>query len=193
MVPDRVSGRSRTAASAWRFAGLGAALIGGGFLFDLWEPAVFLAAAAAVVTGTLVLLRAVWPWRGHALAPSPPGTRGLRSMAAPLREPGVALVLGATLLWNLALQGLKAFVVLFFVAGLGRSASFVSGVVFPLVAVGLVAVLPWAGGVADRVGHRPVLAVASTVYGAGLLGAGLSHSAWMVAVTRWPPPRQASS
>ncbi|GLZ53436.1 MFS transporter [Actinomycetospora sp. NBRC 106378] len=183
LVPDDVSGRSRTAASAWRFAGLGGALIGGGFLLDLWEPAVFLVSALAVVVGTAVLVSAVRPYRQHRLPRSASGGGGLRPMLALLREPGVAVVLVATLLWNLALQGLKAFVVLFFVVGLGRSASFVSGVVFPLVALGLVAVLPWAGRVADRVGHRPVLAAASAVYGAGLVGAGLSHSAWMIALT----------
>lgn len=39
LVPDSASGRSRSIASSWRFAGLGLALIGGGFLLDWWTPA----------------------------------------------------------------------------------------------------------------------------------------------------------
>ncbi len=183
LVPKQVSGRSRTAASSWRFAGLGAALIGGGFLLDLWAPAVFLVAAGAVLIGTAVLLAGLWSSRGEPLAGAG-GTSpsGMRAVLRLVRDREVAVVLGATLLWNVALQGLKAFVVLFFTVGLGRSASFVSGVVFPLVAIGLVAAVPLAGRVADTVGHRRVLAVASAVYGAGLLGAGLTHSAWMIAL-----------
>ncbi|GLZ48260.1 hypothetical protein Acsp06_44450 [Actinomycetospora sp. NBRC 106375] len=179
LVPDVVSGRSRTAASAWRFAGLGAALVGGGFLLDLWPPALFLLAAGTVVAGTAVLTRALWSRRSCPL-PGSGAAVGLRAVISLLRHPGVAVVLAATLLWNVALQGLKAFVVLFFTVGLGRSASFVSAVIFPLVAVGLVAVVPWAGRLADRLGHRRVLAASSLVYGAGLLTAGLSHSVWVI-------------
>jgi MFS family permease len=186
LVPDRVSGRSRTAASSWRFAGLGAALIGGGFLLDLWVPAVFLVAAGAVALGTAVLVRVLWFHRRQVLTEAGESSTGLRSIIGLLRDRDVAVVLGATLLWNVGLQGLKTFVVLFFTIGLGRSASFVSGVVFPLVALGLVAAVPLAGRVADRVGHRPVLAGASAVYGAGLLGAGLTHSPWMIALVPVP-------
>ncbi|GAA4788776.1 hypothetical protein GCM10023200_24200 [Actinomycetospora chlora] len=187
LVPDRVSGRSRTAASSWRFAGLGAALIGGGFLIDLWAPAVFLVAAAAVAAGTATLLRVLWSRRDMTL----PGAGGsgagaLRAVGRVVRDREVSRILLATLLWNLALQGLKAFVVLFFTVGLGRSASFVSGVVFPLVALGLVAAIPLAGRAADRYGDRPVLAAASAVYGAGLLGAGLTHSWWMILLVPVP-------
>jgi Na+/melibiose symporter-like transporter len=186
LVPAGVSGRSRTAASSWRFAGLGAALVGGGFLLDLWVPAVFLVAAGAVALGTAVLVRVLWCHRHQVLTGAGESSTGLRSVIGLLRDRDVAVVLGATLLWNVGLQGLKAFVVLFFTIGLGRSAGFVSGLVFPLVAVGLVAAVPVAGRVADRVGHRPVLAGASAVYGAGLLGAGLTHSAWMIALIPLP-------
>ena len=159
LVPDDVSGRSRTAASSWRFAGLGAALVGGGFLLDLWVPAVFLVAVGAVALGTAVLVRVLWSRRHQVLAGAGRSSAGLRSVVGLVRDRDVAVVLGATLLWNVGLQGLKAFVVLFFTIGVGRSASFVSAVVFPLVAVGLAAAVPVAGRAADRFGHRPVLAV----------------------------------
>jgi MFS family permease len=187
LVPDRVSGRSRTAASAWRFTGLGAALIAGGFLLDVWTPAVYLVAAAAITVGTATLVAVLRTHRHAALAESADSGPGvLRAVAQVARHREVAVILLATLLWNVALQGLKAFVVLFFTVGLGRSAGFVSGVVFPLVAGGLVATVPFSGKVADRLGHRRVLAVASLVYGAGLLGAGLSHAWWMVALIPLP-------
>lgn len=103
----------------------------------------------------------------------------------------MAGLLGATMLWNVARQGLKAFVVLFFTVGLGRSASFVSAVIFPLVALGLVAAIPLAGRVADRLGHARVLAAAAAVYGLGLLAAGFAHGGWMIAVISCRPPRPA--
>lgn len=186
LVPKQVSGRSRAAASSWRFAGLGAALVGGGFLLDLWAPAVFLVAAGAVAIGTVALLVGLWSSRREPLAGAAASPGGLRAVVRLMRDRDVAVVLGATLLWNVALQGLKAFVVLFFTVGLGRSASFVSGVVFPLVALGLVVAVPLAGRVADSVGHRRVLAVASAVYGAGVIGAGFFHSAWMIALVPLP-------
>lgn len=182
LVSDQVSGRSRTAASAWRFGGLGVALIGGGFLLDVWVPAVFLLAAAALVAGTAVLVHLMRPHRHLVLSRGDAGPGVLRAVVRVARDEDVAVILVATLLWNVALQGLKAFVVLFFTVGLGRNTSFVSGVIFPLVAGGLLAAVPFSGRLADRFGHRKVLAGASTVYGAGLLGAGLSHSAWMIAL-----------
>ena len=187
LVPDAASGRSRSIASSWRFAGLGLALIGGGFLLDWWTPAVFLAAAAVIAVCTAVVLFGLGRRRSYPVTRSEDSLRDTaRVIVELLRERGVAGLLGATMLWNVALQGLKAFVVLFFTVGLGRSASFVSALIFPLVALGLVAAIPLAGRVADRLGHARVLAAAAAVYGVGLLAAGFAHSAWMIAVIPLP-------
>ncbi|MDD7939857.1 hypothetical protein PHK61_15665 [Actinomycetospora lutea] len=87
LVPKEVSGRSRTAASSWRFAGLGAALVGGGFLLDLWAPAVFLVAAGAVAIGTVALLAGLWSSRREPLAGAAPSSGGLRAVVR-LAGPG---------------------------------------------------------------------------------------------------------
>jgi MFS family permease len=71
--------------------------------------------------------------------------------------------------------------VLLFTLGLGRSPSFVSGVVFPLVAVGMAASAPISGKLADRWGPVQLLKVAVPVYGAGLLLPGFSQAAWVLA------------
>ncbi len=181
IVPSAASGRSRSVASSWRFAGLGVALIGGGFLLDLWVPAVFILAAGAIVVCTALFLVGLRPHRDAAVSRSDDSlAQTFRVLSGLLRHRGVAVIIVATMLWNFALQGLKAFVVLFFTVGLGRSATFVSAVVFPLVALGLVAALPVAGRLADRLGHAGVLSAAAAVYGLGLLAAGLSHSIGIV-------------
>ena len=187
LVPDRASGRSRSAASSWRFAGLGLALIGGGLLLDWWEPAVFLVAAATVAVCTSVFAVGLRPRRRIAISRSEETVRQTyRVVLALLRDREVVVIIAATTLWNFALQGLKTFVVLFFTIGLSRSATFVSAVIFPLVALGLVAVVPLAGRVADRLGHPRVLSIASVIYGLGLLAAGFFHSAWVIALIPLP-------
>jgi predicted MFS family arabinose efflux permease len=95
------------------------------------------------------------------------------------RHPQVGALLIAKALWNFALAALRAFVVLFFVMGLARSTTFVSAVIFPLAALGLVAA-PLSGRVADRVGHIKVLTVSVVVYGSGLLLPSFVHAARVV-------------
>ncbi|MGH3743384.1 MAG: MFS transporter, partial [Mycobacteriales bacterium] len=95
------------------------------------------------------------------------------------RRDGVGALLVANALWNFALAALRAFVVLFFVMGLGRSTSFVSAVIFPLAAIGFVAA-PISGRLADRVGHIRVLTVALVVYGGGLVIPSFLHATWVL-------------
>jgi MFS family permease len=75
----------------------------------------------------------------------------------------------ANALWNAALQSIQAFSVLFFTQGLHRSAHFASGVIFPVAAIGILAMAPIAGRLADKRGHYKILLVSTLIYGLGAL------------------------
>jgi MFS family permease len=70
--------------------------------------------------------------------------------------------------WEFSFAGLKSFIVLDVVRGLGRSASLAS-VLIAVVAVAYIAGAPLAGWLAERYGIVRVLQGASAFYGAGLL------------------------
>lgn len=185
VVPDEQSGRSRSAESVWRLIGAGAALIAGGFLIQAMRASPFLVAAVLIVAGTVVLHRATASMRDRKLpAQEDPHSAAatLSDMRRLMRKQPVRLIVLANALWHFTLAGLRAFVVLFFVAGLGRSPSFVSGVIFPIVAIGLAIAAPLAGKIADKWGHARVLLVAIPLYGGGLLLPGFSHAAWIVGI-----------
>lgn len=180
LVPRDETGRSRGAESTWRLVGSALATIGGGFLLAVWTPLPFLLAAALVGITTLVLARGLGDRRDRPLRTSADGWREtLHRQWTLFRQDGVGALLVANALWNFALAALRAFVVLFFVIGLGRSTSFVSAVIFPLAAVGFVAA-PISGRLADRIGHIRVLTVALAVYGGGLLVPAFLHASWLL-------------
>lgn len=183
LVPREQSGRSRGAESTWRVIGSALATIAGGFLLAVWQPLPFLLAAALLAGLTGLLAVGLGERRAHRLEPTGDSWRqAFSAQAGLLREHrDIGWLLAANALWNFALAALRAFVVLFFVVGLSRSAAFVSGLIFPLAAVGFVAA-PLSGKLADRYGHRPVLTVALVVYGTGLLLPAFVHAAWLLAL-----------
>src|SRR5262249_7509277 len=70
--------------------------------------------------------------------------------------------------WEFSFSGLKSFIVLYIVKGIGHSPSTAS-LVIAVVAVASVAGAAVAAGLADRHGTRRVLQVAALVYGTGLV------------------------
>jgi MFS family permease len=163
LIPSSYAGRAQGAQGVARGLGLGAALVGGGLLLSVWAPLPFLLAGAAVILTTAALVR------GVPVDPTPvkhvPGPRVARLLRerADLRAFAVA-----NALWEFSFMGLRTFIVLYVVQGLGRSMTTATAVI-GVVAVSYVAAAAVSGRLADRVGVLRLLRGAIWVYGAGLL------------------------
>ncbi|MGI8439244.1 MAG: MFS transporter [Thermoleophilaceae bacterium] len=174
LVEQDVRGRAVGLQGTWRSVGMLGAMAGGGVLLGLWQPLPFLAGAAALTLGTVVLYGGVshesrrWGARNEESGGS---WRLLRDRA------DLRLLFAANSLWEFTVAALKTFVVLFITVGLGRSLNFTSLV---LAAVGVAAVFaaPFSGWSADRFGHARVLKLAILPFGLGLTIPLFTVSAW---------------
>jgi Na+/melibiose symporter-like transporter len=179
LVPDEHSGRSRSAEGTMRVIGTGLALVGGGLLLDVWVPLPFLAGAAVCSVTVAVCLVALRGRRDVPVERDESGRGSVQANLELLRDRGIRTMCLNEGLWNFALSALRAFVVLYFTVGLGRSTSFVSAVIFPLVAVGIALAAPTAGWVADRFGYVRILTLSSAVYAVGMALPAFSESLWV--------------
>lgn len=172
MLPDEVYGRAQSVQHIFRGIALGGALIGGGVLFHLWDPAPFLVAAlvvSAACVAPIVLLREPG---GHTRVFEGVGVYLRHSWRVLRRNPDVGRFLIANTAWEGTFAGARTFAVLYVTVGLGEPIS-TSTAVLGAVALGYVLAASVAGPIADRVGIARVILVASVVYGVGLLGGGL--------------------
>jgi MFS family permease len=189
MVPPEMSGRSRGFESTWRELGTGLALIVGGVLLAAYRPLPFLLAGAVLVGVTLVLFfglrRRPLRQQPHDAATGAEGgsvratVRALRTLMACHGDIRALVIANAC--WNATLAAIKAFVVLYFTVGLGKSASLLSAI-FAVVAIALVIAAPVSGKLADRFGPVRVLHYALWVYGLGLLVPFFSHATAVIVI-----------
>jgi maltose/moltooligosaccharide transporter len=174
LVPESHYGRALGWQGVARGLGLGVALVGGGLLLALWAPLPFVLAAGALVLATIVLVRGIGgEERGRAAraASAPPGPGVFRLVR---ERPELRAFVVANALWELSFMGLKTFIVLYVVKGLGESVGTASAVIGVVAGAYVVAALG-VGRLADAVGLHRLMRVALWVYGAGLLvGAGFS-------------------
>jgi MFS family permease len=166
LLPRALYARAQAGQAIARGAGLGAALLVGGLLLSIWRPLVFLIAAAVVILTTAALLP-IFQLQSHC------GNRTLPYEATSLRElvlrdSKLRLFALVNALWEFSFAGLKSFIVLYIVRGLGRSPAVASAVI-AVVAVAYVVGAPIAGRLADRYGIVRTLQWTSAVYGVGLL------------------------
>lgn len=181
VAPER-SGRAVSVEGTWRVLGTGAGLIGGGLLIALQPGLPFLVAAGLVVVTVVALVRGLGA-RGDDLVSGETveGRASTGAIRTLLRDPAIRRLAVANGLWNFALMALRAFVVLFFVAGLQRDTAFVATVVFPLVAVGILAAAPASGWLAERFGHVRLLVVALVAWGGTMAVPPFYTGPWIVA------------
>jgi MFS family permease len=176
LVPATHQGRAQGWQGVMRGLGLGAALVGGGLLLSVWTPLPFVLAAAAVVLATVTLVRAIGG--GERARASVTATEAAPVDAGILRlvreRPEIRSFVIANALWELSFMGLKTFIVLFVVKGLGESVGTATAVI-GVVAGAYVVASAGAGRLGDAVGLHRLMRVSLWIYGIGLLvGAALS-------------------
>ncbi|HEX2506103.1 MAG TPA: MFS transporter, partial [Gaiellaceae bacterium] len=172
-LPRDVFGRSQGVQHLYRGAALGSALVGGGFLLHVWEPFPFVLAA-------LVTLCACGAVIVFVKEPPRPASRvpPLRTLVAtPLRiarrDKNVRRFLIANSAWEATFAGMRTFVVLYVIVGLGQPL-YVSSVVLACVAGGYLVAAAVATRFGDLFGLGAVILGASVVYGCGLVGGGFA-------------------
>jgi len=180
LVDDEHAGRAQGAQGSWRGIGLGLAFVGGPALLAVWRGAPFLLAAVvvAVVTplfGLVVRRRVERHGTGH------DASQDMGSVRRLLRDRRLRWFVACNALWEAALAGLRAFVVLFLTVGLDKPPEFASLALGVVVVAALIAA-PLSGWLGDRFGTRRVLEVSLGVYGLGLLTPALSQEAWLLPV-----------
>ncbi|HET7386738.1 MAG TPA: MFS transporter [Nocardioidaceae bacterium] len=179
LVPSDQSGRSRSAEGVFRVTGVGLALIGGGVLLTVSPGLPFFIAAVLVVAVTGILTFGLRRRRADRVERRGDERRAFGDIRQLLTEPGILRLVIANSLWNFALAALRAFVVLFFTAGLGKPSSFVSAIIFPLVAVGIAIAAPLSGWLADKFGHIRLMTAALALYGGTMWIPGVIQYSWV--------------
>ena len=179
VLPEQVFGRAQGVQHLFRGIAIGGALIGGGYLFHLWEPAPFLFAAAIVSAACAIPIALVTEDGGHGRVFLGVKTYLGHSWRVLRTNRDVAMFLGVNTAWEGTFAGARTFVVLYVTVGLGESLS-TSTEILAVVAAGYIVAALGAGRIGDRNGLARVITGASVVYGLGLLAGGLATSwhAW---------------
>jgi MFS family permease len=183
VLPGNVFGRAQGVQHVFRGVAIGGALVGGGFLFHLWEPGAFLVAALVVSGACLVPIVFVTEDGGHGRVFEGVRPYVRRSWRVLRSNREVAKFLAANTAWEGTFAGARTFVVLYITVGLGEPLS-TSTAVLGAVAGGYVVAAVISGPLGDRVGLARVILVASVVYGGGLVAGGLGRQwhAWYLAL-----------
>lgn len=165
LFPRSYYGRAQSSQAVARGTGLALALLAGGLLLTVWQPFPFVLAAAVVIAATIALVPAARlesAVRVQARGVELPRLREL------MRSRGLAAFAVANGLWEFSFTGLRTFIVLYVIKGLGESAAVASAVI-AVVAVAYVVAAPLAGWLGDRYGIVTVLRWSGLLYGTGLV------------------------
>jgi MFS family permease len=175
LLDESMYGRAQGAQHLMRGLALGAAVLGGLGLYQLWHPAPFLFAAAVVVAacaGPVVFVNEVG---GQERVFEGVATYLRHSWRVFTANPEVRKFLIANAAWEGTFAGARSFVLLYITVGLGAS-DFVSYAVLGTVTAGYVVAAAVAGRIGDHFGLARVIWLSSIVYGLGLLGGGTARS-----------------
>jgi MFS family permease len=185
---DRVAGRAQSTQALARGLGTGLALLGGGLLLSVARPLPFV--VSAVILGAAIAGFVMLVLRRDLLSEMQPGhddADGPIAQAARLpglirKHPALRAYLIANALWETALSGLKAFVILYLTVGLRYklpTASLIVGGVALVILAGAAIV----GKAGDRFGRIRVARVALIAYGLGFIVPGLTTSRGFIAAS----------
>jgi MFS family permease len=176
LLDESVFARSQGVQHILRGIALAMALVGGGFLLSVWDPAPFLLAAVVTTLACGAVVRWVKEDGGEGRA----AFQGIRAYLGMSRDiflhlPEVRWFLFAMACWEGTFAAMRTFVVLYVVEGLDQSLT-ISSTILGTVAAGYTTAAILAGRIGDRVGPARVVFWSSVVYGTGLLLAGLAQS-----------------
>jgi MFS family permease len=174
LVPEAFYGRAQSVQHLMRGVALGAALVGGGFLFHVWRPSPFLLAAVVTTWACGATVIFVAETGGHQRVFEGIRTYVARSWEVVRTEPCVRRFLIANTAWEAAFAAARTFVVLYFVRGLHEPLA-TSSAVLATISVGYVVAAIASGPLGDRVGLARVIFFASLVYGGGYMVSGLAQ------------------
>ena len=175
LLHESVFARSQGVQHILRGVALGAALVGGGFLLSVWDPAPFMLAAVVTTVACGAVVRWVREDGGESRV-----YKGIRAYVGMSRDiflhlPDVRMFLFAMACWEGTFAAMRTFVVLYVVEGLDQSLA-VSSTILATVAAGYTCAALLAGPIGDRVGAARVVFWSSVVYATGLLIAGFAQS-----------------
>ena len=174
LLPEWTFGRAQSVQHLLRGVALGGALVGGGFLFHVWEPSPFLLAAGVTTAACAAPIVLVREAGGHERV-----FKGVRAYLATnwgivRSERDVRRFLIANSAWELSFAAARTFVVLYVIEGLGESGT-VAATLLAVVAGGYMVGAVASGPLGDRLGLARVIAYASVVYGGGYVAAGTAE------------------
>jgi len=180
LIAEAAGGRAQGVQGVFTGVGLGCALVGGGFLLEVWRPLPYLLAAAVLLLGTALLVGVLGGRATRRMSPE----RDLRAPAADVwqlvrEHPDIRSFVTGNALLTLALGGLKSFVVLWLTEGLGKSMTF-TACAMTVVALGAVIGAMVSGKLADRYGPSRVLSISLSVFGGGLALGTFSRSTYLL-------------
>ncbi len=174
LLPERMYGRAQSAQHLLRGLALGAALIGGGALFHVWEAWPFLVAALVVTAACSAPVLLVREDGGHGRVFEGVGAYVRHSWRVLRGRSEVRRFLIANTAWEGTFAGARTFVVLYLTVGLGQPLGTTTAVL-AAVAGGYVVAAAASGYLGDRFGLARVIFAASFLYGAGLLAGGFAR------------------
>ena len=192
LLPRRLFARAQSGQAIERGAGLGVALLAGGLLLGVWMPLPFVVGGVVLILCTLALRPII---RLDAPESVPDAEAEDQAGAEPLgsardlllHNRDMQLFAVANMLWEFSFAGLKTFIVLYVVHGLGRSSSLASGVI-AVVAVAYVVGAPLAGRLADHYGIARVMRWSASSTASGCVtGCGRPRSARCWSASRSSP------
>ncbi|HTR70669.1 MAG TPA: MFS transporter [Mycobacteriales bacterium] len=170
LLPRTLLARAQSVQAIQRGIGLGVALVAGGLLISLWQPLPFVVGAGALGLTTLALkpvLRLQDEAEPEPVVSPEPAVPATSARELILHNRGMQMFAVANSLWEFSLAGLKIFIVLYVVRGLGRSSALASAVI-ATVAVAYVVGAPLASRLAERFGIVQAMTWAAAMYGVAL-------------------------
>jgi MFS family permease len=176
LLPETTYGRAQGVQHVLRGIALGAALVGGGWLFKVWDASPFVLAAFVTTAACGAAILFVSEDGGHGRVFEGVAAYVNRSWRILRQEPEVRRFLLANAAWEGTFAAARTFVVLYVIKGLGESQS-VANELLAAVATGYVVAALFAGRLGDRFGIARVIFFASFLYGGGFIVAGTA-TAW---------------